>query len=206
MSDQVLQSVVLVEKVIHVSYPGHSYICANFRCKNILSDYEIRKQSKDISKRTRWNYCKKCRGYKQFDTIRCGRCLGPFSLLGTSTWIRSLCPDCRRIRKNEIQSRGQKTYWLKKANKRQCKYCNEDISLSRHIVFCSKICAYKDLLKKGREKTAKKVLALGKRNCKWCSTEIIPTRKTMCFCSSSCRAKQSHMNRRDKLIKKELCI
>lgn len=121
----------LVSGEVHVSCPDHSYICANFRCNNILTSYEVDKLSKSRNKRarSRYDYCVGCRRYKdRIESIRCVECGGPFGFPTGRTPTAKLCSQCKKRNHDKIVNNIQLDYRdaLRVARQdRDCRICGE---------------------------------------------------------------------------------
>jgi predicted nucleic acid-binding Zn ribbon protein len=164
MSGQV--NLVSGEKVVCVSCPGHSYICANFQCNNFLTDYElakIAKLSNNTRTRSKNEYCRKCRKGKHFDKVRCNHCLRGFNIETGRTSTAKYCRDCKTERHRTAQKKVLDFYQsaiVEERPDRFCRVCGKKTP-KRHLD-CSKKCTtrwHRDVRRKNNQEMIDEIKA-----------------------------------------------
>lgn len=211
MSGQIISG-----EVIHVSYPDHSYICANFYCKNILTDFELMKlKQSPLSKvRSRFNYCMPCRRSKNVDMGRCDNCNCGFSLTqGRSTTAR-YCILCKNKKEKARMKIANTNHYKRIINARPSKVCRTcSIQFkSQRTLYCSKICSDKHHnMVRCKNNTELIAEIKANRSCEECYGPLdIKADFRVRYCSTDCK-KKSHAKlfvgyrKRDRLINKD-CI
>ena len=69
-------------------------VCANWICRNLLGEYELKRLGKKFNK---WRFCSTCRRNPRIQLIRCDQCGKPTE----NTGQRLYCKKCSQERTNE---------------------------------------------------------------------------------------------------------
>lgn len=184
--------VIGLDKTIVVSCSGHSYICGNYQCNNILTDFELMKLSQmksGIKVRCRWAFCRYCRQVKNTQILRCTKCRNGFHTTNQRSNTASLCIGCKRDN-HDFHLKKSMTYVREAIQEaRQDKACRVCGKNSKHLVECSDECRtiWHSLIRRKNNKEMVKLIK-SSRYCQECTGNINSNSDFRnIFCSHKCK-------------------